>query len=124
MCDSGENIHFGVQLIKAYAKYWIISQRNSAIRQGKSIYQMSYSWGFPLKFRFCNGHEHLAYRIMKIGDLVENHTDSKYYSQFTLGAYPDYEPSSNPSFQWLIVKVYVVITSANKLVLSLCAFFL
>lgn len=61
---------------------------------------------------------------MKIGDLVENHTDSKYNSQFTLGAYPDYEPSSNPSFQWLIVKVYVVITSANKLVLSLCAFFL
>ena len=61
---------------------------------------MSYSGGFPLKFRFCYGPymiacflERLAQEIMKIGTLGEkNHANSKRDSQFALRAIPDYEP--------------------------------
>ena len=64
--------------------------------------------GFRWNFVFAMVMSTWPTELWKLVTWLKIIVDSKYNSQFTLGplgAYPDYEPSSNPSVQWLIVKV-------------------
>ena len=98
MCDSKEIIQFGVQLVRAHVKNWIIIYRKNAISQEESIYSCHIQGDFPKNFVFAMVHIWFSVFMNTLPENNENwytgwknDADSKYDSQIALRTIPDYE---------------------------------